>query len=242
MRAVILAGGKGTRLLPYSTVLPKPLMPIDDKPILEIVIRQLKYYGFKKITIAVGHLAELIEAFFGDGKKFGVKIDYSRETKPLGTAGPLALIRNLKEPFLVMNGDLLTTLDYADFMKCHKKQGVTPSGVPLGMATMGIYEKKVKIDLGIIKTCEGDLVEEYIEKPSLRHDISTGIYAFNPSVLKFIPKNKHFDLPDLIRILIKNKMPVKTYRIKGYWLDIGRHDDYSLAVEEFSNNRCKFLK
>jgi NDP-sugar pyrophosphorylase family protein len=234
MRAVILAGGKGTRLLPYSTVLPKPLMPIDDKPILEIVIRQLKYYGFKKITIAVGHLAELIEAFFGDGKKFGVKIDYSRETKPLGTAGPLALIRDLKEPFLVMNGDLLTTLDYADFMKCHKKNGV--------MATMGIYEKKVKIDLGIIKTCDGDLVKEYIEKPLINHDISTGIYAFNPGILKFIPKNKRFDLPDLIRILISKKMPVKTYRIKGYWLDIGRHDDYSLAVEEFSNNKRKFLR
>ena len=234
MRAVILAGGKGTRLAPYSTVLPKPLMPIDDMPILEVVVRQLKYYGFKQITIAVGHLSKLIEAFFGDGRKWGVDIDYSREDKPLGTAGPLALIKNLKKPFLVMNGDLLTTINYADFMRTHKKSQA--------IATLGVYQRRVKIDLGIIKSDTRDKIIEYIEKPTLKYEVSSGIYAFSPAVLKHISKHQRFDLPNLTRILIKNKQPVLAYKFKGYWLDIGRPDDYRQAVEEFRKHRNKFLR
>lgn len=233
-RAIILAGGKGTRLLPYSTILPKPLMPVDDMPILEVVIRQLKYHGFKQITFSVGYLAELIEAFFGNGEKWGIKIDYSREAKPLGTAGPLALIKNLNKPFLVMNGDLLTTLNYTDFMKAHNRLKV--------MATVGLYQRSVKIDLGIIKTNEKHIVTEYIEKPTLNYDISSGIYAFNPEVIKYIPKNQRFDLPDLVRLLIRNNKVVTAYKFKGYWLDIGRVDDYAQAVEIFCKYRRRFLR
>jgi NDP-sugar pyrophosphorylase family protein len=233
-RAVILAGGKGARLAPYSTVLPKPLMPINNMPILEVVIRQLKFYGFTKLTIAVGHLSELIEAFFGDGKKWGVKIDYSREDKPLGTAGPLSLVKNLKTPFLVMNGDLLTTLSYSDFMSRHNKSKA--------VATLGVFQRAVKIDLGIIKSDSKNIIREYIEKPSLEYDVSSGIYAFNPSVLKYIPRNRRLDLPDLVRNLIANKETVMAYKFKGYWLDIGRHDDYAQAAEEFGKNRRRFLR
>ncbi len=234
MRAVILAGGKGTRLAPYSTVLPKPLMPIDDMPILEVVVRQLKYYGFKQITIAVGHLSELIEAFFGNGSKWGIKIDYSREDKPLGTAGPLALIRQLNRPFLVMNGDLLTTLDYADLLRRHRQAKA--------IATLGVYQRNVKIDLGIIKSNARDGIIEYIEKPILKYDISSGIYAFNPAVLKYIPRSRRFDLPELTRALIKDKQPVRAYKFRGYWLDIGRPDDYKQAIEAFSQYRSRFIR
>jgi len=138
MKAVILAGGRGTRLAPYTTILPKPLMPIGDKPILDIVIRQLRYYGFTDITLAVGYLAELLVAYFGDGDRFGVTIRYSREEQPLGIAGPIALVDGLDEPFLVMNGDVLTTLNFSELMAFHRSSGA--------IATIATYPRSVKID------------------------------------------------------------------------------------------------
>ncbi len=233
MQAIILAGGKGTRLKPYTTVFPKPLMPIHDMPILEVVIRQLKKAGFKKITMAVGHLAELIEAFFGNGDKWGLKISYSREDIPLGTAGPLALLENLNDTFLVMNGDVLSDLNYTELVQFHLRQNA--------MATIAMYDKEVKIDLGILKANEYHEIYDYIEKPNLTYQVSMGIYVFNKEVMNHIPKRQYFDLPDLIHALIKAKEKIVGYHFKGYWRDIGRREDYEQAVEEFDKLKSSFV-
>jgi NDP-sugar pyrophosphorylase family protein len=232
MRAVILAGGKGTRLAPYTTVLPKPLMPIGDMPILEIVIRQLARHGFKDITLAVGHLAELLMAYCGDGEKFGVRINYSREEEPLGTAGPISLIPDLNGTFLVMNGDLLATLDYSTMWKYHKERGA--------IATLASYRRDIKIDLGVIDSEDG-WVKDYIEKPTYHYSVSTGIYIFESSILGYIEHGKHLDLPGLILRLLKEGNKVNIFHFDGYWLDIGRHEDYELAMQEFLIHRKEFL-
>jgi len=234
MQAIILAGGKGTRLKPYTTIFPKPLMPINDMPILEVVVRQLKKSGFKKITMAVGHLAELIEAFFSDGNKWGLDISYSREDIPLGTAGPLALLKELDETFLVMNGDVLSDLDYTELVRFHHRQNA--------MATIAMYDKEIKIDLGIIKTNDQHEIYDYVEKPTLTHQVSMGIYVFNKEVMKYIPKGKYFDLPDLIHTLIKAKEKIVGYHFKGYWRDIGRREDYEQAIEEFEKLKSSFVR
>ena len=233
MKAVILAGGKGTRLAPYTTILPKPLMPVGDMPILEIVLRQLALYGFEDISLAVGYLAELLMAYCGDGSKFGLKIDYSREEQPLGTAGPIALIPDITETFLVMNGDLLTTLDYKEMYRFHRERGA--------IATLAAYTREVKIDLGVIETDEDGWVKDYIEKPTYKYSVSTGVYIFEPDVLKFINANRRLDLPELVLRLKNQGHPVNVYRFDGYWLDIGRQDDYEVAVQEFLAHRDKFL-
>lgn len=233
MKAVILAGGKGHRLAPYTTIFPKPLMPIDDVPILEIVIRQLKQAGFDAITMAVGHLAELLMAYFGDGSKFDLHIRYSREERPLGTAGPLSLVEGLEEPFLVMNGDLLTTLDYQAMWEYHAGNGA--------IATLATFQRNVQIDLGVIETDEQHWVRGYIEKPTYHYQVSTGIYIFEPAVLEYIPKNKRLDLPDLILKLLATGQRVAAYSFEGLWLDIGRPDDYERAVMEFEQHRAEFL-
>ena len=233
MRAVILAGGKGRRLAPYTTVLPKPLMPIGDMPILEVVLRQLKFSGVKKVTLAVGYLAELLMAFFNDGKRLGLKIDYSLEEKPLGTAGPLALIRDLHDTFIVMNGDILTDLDYKDLIQYHKRNG--------GIATIATYKRTVKIDFGVLEINRDNFLTNYVEKPAFDYFVSMGIYVFEPKVLKYIPKNQYMDFPDLVKKLLNNGEKVAAYLFSGYWLDIGRPEDYSIAIEEFEQRRYKFL-
>jgi NDP-sugar pyrophosphorylase family protein len=232
MRAVILAGGKGTRLAPFTTILPKPLMPIGDYPILEVVIRQLRRAGFDRITMAVGHLGELIEAFFGNGEKWGMRIDYSREDKPLGTAGPLGLIGDLRGDFLVMNGDILTDLDFKGFMDYHRRNGA--------LATIGIFNKVVKIDLGIVTMGGGNQIYDYVEKPELAYQVSMGVSAFNQKVLDFIPRGKYLDIPDLIKMMVKRGLVVKGYPFNGYWLDIGRKEDYEVAVDRFEQMRGIF--
>jgi NDP-mannose synthase len=232
MRAVILAGGKGTRLAPYTTVLPKPLMPIGEMPILEVVMRQLCHYGIRRITLAVGYLAELLMAYCGDGSKFGVELDYSREEQPLGTAGPISLIKNLNETFLVMNGDLLTTIDYGAMWKYHKERGA--------IATLATYQREVKIDLGVIESEDG-WVRDYIEKPTYHYAVSTGIYIFEPEALNFMEPGQRLDLPGLVLRMMQADRKVNIYNFNGYWLDIGRHDDYESAIEEFSAHRNEFL-
>jgi len=232
MRAVVLAGGKGTRLAPYTTILPKPLMPIGDMPILEIVIRQLAHHGVRDVTLAVGHLAELLMAYCGNGEKFGVKLDYSREEEPLGTAGPISLIPNLDETFLVMNGDLLSTLDYSAMWKFHRERGA--------IATLASYRRDIKIDLGVIAAEDG-WVKDYIEKPIYHYSVSTGIYIFEPAILQYIERGQHLDLPELVLRLLKEGQKVNVYEFDGYWLDIGRHDDYETAIEEFLLHRGEFL-
>ncbi len=232
MRAVILAGGKGTRLAPYTTVLPKPLMPIGDMPILEVVLRQLAHHGFKDATLAVGHLAELLMAYCGDGEKFGLTIDYSREEEPLGTAGPISLVPNLTETFLVMNGDLLSTLDYSAMWKHHEERGA--------IATLASYRRDVKIDFGVVESQDG-WVKDYIEKPTYHYAVSTGIYIFEPAILNYIERGKKLDLPELVLRLLKENQKVNVYNFDGYWLDIGRHDDYETAMREFAERRLEFL-
>ena len=234
MQAIILAGGRGTRLQPYTTVLPKPLMPVGNYPILEIVIRQLHYAGFRQILMAVGYLGELIEAYLGDGSKWGVEILYSREDEPLGTAGPVALFDGLQEHFLVMNGDILTDLDYTAFFEYHQKKE--------GLATIATYEKKVKIDLGVIETGPNRQLTKYIEKPVLPYSVSMGIYAFARQILSHIPIGQYLDFPDLIKKLITAEKPVYSMPFDGYWLDIGRREDYEEAAEDFAELEKQFLK
>lgn len=233
-QAIILAGGKGRRLEPYTTSLPKPLMPVGDQPILEIVIRQLRHYGFRRIKMAVGHLAGLIQAYFDNGARFGVKIEYSFEDMALGTVGPLSLIDELDNNFLILNGDLITDLNFDDLFQYHLKGK--------NLLTIGIYKKNLKIDLGIIKFDRHKNVTDYIEKPTLQYPVSMGIYAFNKKTLAFIPKSHKYDFPDLVKLLIKEDQKIGTYFFSGYWRDIGNHDDYKKVNEEFTRINSRLLK
>jgi NDP-sugar pyrophosphorylase family protein len=235
-RAVILAGGLGTRLRPYTTVLPKPLMPVGDRPILDIVIRQLVRAQFERVTIATGYLAELIEAFFGDGSRYGVEVDYFREEEPLGTVGALSLIDGLDEDFLVMNGDVLTDLDYSALLAHHREGGQA--------ATIAAHSRDVQISLGVMRFDAGDdptRVTDYIEKPSTSYEVSMGIYCFSPRVREHIPAGQRLDFPDLVLRLIAAGETVRAWRSEDHWLDIGRHDDYEQAQDEFNQLRHKFL-
>ncbi|MEN8182915.1 MAG: sugar phosphate nucleotidyltransferase [Myxococcota bacterium] len=232
MRAVILAGGKGTRLAPYTVAFPKPLMPLGDVPILEVVVRQLRRQGFRRITLAVGHLAELLRAFFGDGSRFGIAIDYAQEDEPLGTAGPLRRIADLDEHFLVMNGDLLTDLDYGAFLARHREED--------NDATVGVYERQVKIDFGVIEHDDDLRIVGYREKPQLSYEVSMGVYAFSRRIVERIPEG-YFDFPDLVQDLIEGGGRIRCFPFDGFWLDIGRQDDYAQAIASFEAERTKFL-
>ena len=234
MKAVILAGGKGTRLAPYTTILPKPLVPIGDMPILEILLRQMKRAGIDHVILTVGHLAELLQAFFQEGQRFGLKIVYSIENSPLGTAGPLSLIGSqLTDTFLVSNGDVLTTLDIRELIAAHRRSGA--------VATIASHARKVKIDLGVLQFNGSDEVTDYIEKPTYDFCVSMGIYIFEPRVLEYIPYNQYLDFPDLVLKLISAKEKVIGYRYDGYWQDLGRIEDYEQAVQEFETLRDQIL-
>ena len=233
MHSVILAGGKGTRLAPYTITFPKPLVPVGDMPILEIVIRQLKQHGFTRVTMAVGHLAELLMAYFGDGSKWGLTIDYSREDKPLGTVGPLKLIDGLPESFLVMNGDVLTTLNYTKLIEQHEGSDAD--------LTIACYRANTKIDLGVIEFDSRLEVTGYREKPVLPYDVSMGVYIFNKRVLDTFEEGTYMDLPTIVNKLIRNHGVVKVYLSDHEWLDIGRPDDYAAATEKFEQMRHLFL-
>lgn len=232
MQVVILAGGKGARLNPFTTTIPKPLMPIDGTPILEIVLRQLKHYNFKDIIVAVNHMAELIMAFFGDGKKLGVNLVYSVEDKILGTAGPLKLINNLEDNFIVMNGDLLTTIDYSKLFQYHLENN--------NDVTIATYKKDIKIDLGVIKIQDSTFLD-YIEKPTYCFDVSMGIYVFNKRVVDFINIDQKMDIPDLMLKLRSRNMKIQCYKGDYYWLDIGRAEDYEEANKMFIERSSEFL-
>ena len=232
-RAVILAGGKGTRLKPYTIVLPKPLMPIGEFPILEVIVRQLAKHGFSYITLAVNHQAEIIEAFFKDGAKWGVKIDYSLENKPLSTMGPLRLIKDLPENFLVMNGDILTDLDYSEFFDYHIERK--------NIFTISSYLREQVIDYGVLELDRADKLCGFKEKPKFCYDVSMGVYMANRQVLEFIPDNRCYGFDALMLDLIAAKLPASIRKYNGYWLDIGRPDDYAQAIEEFEKMKSRFL-
>jgi NDP-mannose synthase len=233
MKAVILAGGKGTRLAPYTKILPKPLMPIGSMPVLEVLIRQLKREGIDEVVLTVGHLSGLMRAFFSDGEQFGVKISYSYEQTPLGTAGPLALVPGLDETFVVSNGDVLTNLRVSNMVKFHKEQGAA--------ATIAMHRRKVKIDLGVILCNGGPEVVGYIEKPTYDYSVSMGIYVFEPRVIEYIPCGEYLDFPNLVHKLLGAREKVVGYPFEGYWQDLGRPDDYEQANEDFERLRDEFL-
>lgn len=233
MQAVILAGGKGTRLQPYTNSIPKPLVPIGDYPILEVILRQLKYYGITEVILAVNHLSHLIIDFFGDGTKLGLKIRYSIEDKILGTAGPLNLIDYLEDNFFVMNGDLLTSINYENLYNFHLEQN--------SLITIGTYSKSIKIDLGVIKS-NGNNFISYDEKPTFTYDVSMGLYVINRNVIKLIPKETKFDMPDLVKITDKfDSNSVICYKGDYDWLDIGRVEDYETAILLFKSDKNKYL-
>lgn len=223
MIAVILSGGLGTRLKPFTEVIPKPLLPIGEKAVLEIQIEHLKGYGFNEIYLATNYKSSYIENFFGDGSKYGVKLFISKEDKPLGTVGPVKLLQDkLDSPFLVMNGDILTLLDYGAMYRfaCSKDS----------ILTIGTKEIITPFQFGNIFT-EGDYVTGIDEKPDLHTTILAGIYVFKPALLDLIPTDTYYGMDVLIKDMISRSMPITHYPIKEYWLDIGCIDDYEKAQE-----------
>jgi NDP-sugar pyrophosphorylase family protein len=233
VKAVVLAGGKGTRLAPYTKILPKPLMPIGDMPILEIMLRQMKKAGVEDVVLTVGHLASILRAFFQDGQRLGLKIRYSYEDHPLGTAGPLSLVEGLDSTFLVTNGDVLTSLDLSDLIDVHCNSGAA--------ATIATHERQVNVDLGVIQFDGMEKIIGYIEKPTYQFQVSMGIYVFEPRVLKYIPHNQYLDFPNLVLRLIEAQERVSGYKFDGYWQDLGRPDDYEQAVQEFETYKAEIL-
>jgi NDP-mannose synthase len=233
-RAIILAGGRGTRLRPYTVVLPKPLMPIGDYPILEVIIRQLVHAGFSRITLAVNHQAELIKAFFGDGSKWKIAIDYSFEESPLGTMGPLRLIDDLPENFLVMNGDILSDLDFAAFHEAHAAEK--------RLFTISSHVRQQMVDYGVLEVGPQQTLVGFREKPKSEYQVSMGIYMVSREVLEHIPADRPFGFDNLMLDLIKAGKRVAVQPFSGYWLDIGRPDDYAQAIDQFETMRAQFLR
>ncbi|MFQ5625321.1 MAG: NDP-sugar synthase [Methyloligellaceae bacterium] len=233
-RVVVLAGGKGTRLRPFTASFPKPLVPIGDKPILDILLSQFAQQNFAQITLSLGHLAELIKAYIVQHKSLRdrLKIDFVEEETPTGTAGSLAMISGLNDTFLVVNGDVLTDLDYNALLTSHKA-----SGAALTIAT---HQKDLKIDFGILEAGENAIVNGYIEKPNKSYEVSMGVYVYEPRVLEFIHPGKYLDLPDLVHLLMAKGEQVGVYRNDAFWLDIGRPDDYALAQELYEADALKF--
>lgn len=233
MRAIILAGGKGARLRPYTVVLPKPLMPIGDYPILEVIVRQLVQNRFTHVTMAVNHQARIIQSFFGNGEQWGIHIDYSFETKPLSTMGPLRLIDDLPENFLVMNGDILTDLNFQKFLDEHIANG--------NNFTIAAFQRVLKSEYGVLNIDDHGKLCGFQEKPVYNLDVSMGIYAVNRAVIHHIPQDTSYGFDNLMLDLLAEGNPAAVIRHNGYWLDIGRPDDYMQAIDEFDSLRDKFL-
>jgi NDP-mannose synthase len=236
-RAVILAGGKGSRLGPYTTVIPKPLLPVGDRAILDVVVTQLRDLGFSDLTLAVGYLAHLVRAVMGDGSQFGLNIDYCEEEEPLGTVGPLANIDDLDESFLVMNGDVLTALNYAELVNVHREAG--------NVLTIASHRRTVRTDYGVLhldgQAGDTRVVTDFEEKPEIPYVVSMGVYVLEPRALDFIDSGRYLDLPELVLRLLGAGEQVGSYLYEGYWLDIGRHEDYEKAIVEFEEFKEIFL-
>ena len=223
-RVIIMAGGLGSRLKPLTDDIPKPLLKVGNKPILERIIEKFANYGFKNITISLNYKSDMIKEYFKDGKKFGVKIDYIEESKRLGTAGALSLLKNIpNEPFFVMNADLLTDVNFSHFLDFHIMDNA--------LATMCVREYDFQVPYGVIDI-ENSQIKSIIEKPIHKFFVNAGIYLLSPEVLKFVPKNQFFDMPSLFEKLIKNDIKTLSFPIHEYWLDIGRIDDYHKANRE----------
>jgi len=230
--AVILAGGQGTRLRPYTLTLPKPLVPLVDTPIVEIVIRKLANAGYEVVTLAINHMGELIKAYFGNGERWGLTAQYSLEDEPLGTIAPLRLITDLPENFLVINADVLSDLDLSKFLVDHIESGAT--------FTIAATSRDQVLDYGVLGV-EGERLVSFREKPRISQLVSMGIYAVNRRVLEYIPPKGPYGFDQLMLKLIASDQPVKVVQHPGYWLDIGRPEDYEQANIEFEKDRSRFL-
>ena len=233
MRAIILAGGKGTRLRPYTITLPKPLVPVGgDMPIIEVIIRQLAKAGFTRLTFAVNHKANLIRAFCGDGSQWGLAIDYSLEESPLSTIGPLTLIDDLPDHFLVMNGDLLCDLDYRAFLEHHIRSG--------NEITVSTYKRSVNSDFGVLKVDACGAVSGFEEKPVFHFDVSMGVYCISRSVIGRLEKGAPYGFDNLMLDAIRDGLRLEALPFDGFWLDIGRPEDYDLANQEFARLKVQW--
>lgn len=229
--AVILAGGKGTRLAPLTDVLPKPLMPLGGAPIIDTLIRQLKIHGWREVTLAVGHMADLLRTYCGSGARWDMRVRYVQETQPLGTVGPLAYLppSTVGRTVLVMNGDLMTTLPFGDFVRAHRASGA--------QASMALFRRDIKMEFGVVEM-DGHIGEErrivgFREKPEIPATVSMGVYLLEPEAVALIHPGERLDLPDLILRMLDRGMDVAGYNFDGYWLDIGRHNDYQQANADF---------
>jgi NDP-sugar pyrophosphorylase family protein len=232
--AVILAGGKGARLRPFTMTIPKPLLPLGDVPVLEVVIRQLASQGFDRVVLMLGHMAPLFIANFGEGKDYGIAIEYVRELEAVGTAAPLRQLSALPEDFVVMNGDLLTDLSYKDLFDSHRRSGAA--------ATIAVKARNETINYGLIELSPDDSFLDYREKPTVSYYVSMGVNVLNIRALRAIPSAGHFDMPDLMLALHRSGQKVHCHRTDCYWQDIGRFDDYTRASEDFVNDPDRFLR
>ena len=233
IQAVILAGGQGSRLRPYTTILPKSLMPVGELPIAEIIIRQLKHHGITRIAIATGHLSGLIQSFFGDGRRWGLHIEYIFEDQPLGTAGALKLAKNLEDNFLVINGDILTNVNFKRIFLFHKKMKT--------QATIVYSERVMKTDFGVVEIDRNNQLVDYIEKPEHRSFVSTGINILSKECREHIKPREFLGIPDLMLRLKKSGKKVACFKMSGIWLDLGRVEDLEAAQEVFDKNRQAIL-
>jgi NDP-sugar pyrophosphorylase family protein len=226
IKAVIMAGGRGTRLRPYTFVLPKPLMPVGDQPVIEILLKWLRRWGVKKVFITTGYLGHLIPIVCGNGDQWDMEIIYSQETEPLGTIGPLRLIQHhLTETFLVLNGDLIKNLDLGAFSAFHQQHG--------DFITIAVTQKPVTLDLGVLENHNNGQLTGFREKPTLEFQVSMGIYCMEPGVLDLIPKGVPFGFDNLMYEMLACNLPVHLYRHEGLWMDIGRQEDFCRAQEAF---------
>ncbi len=233
MLAVILAGGKGTRLKPFTMTIPKPLLPLGDVPIIEVVLAQLANAGITRVAMTLGHMAHLFKASIGTGEQFGLQVDYYTEDEPLGTAGPLRLLPELDDDFLVMNGDLLTTLSYQALIAAHKASNA--------WGTIAAHRREVYIDYGVLELSDTNRLLGYTEKPTLPYIVSMGINVLSPHAITYIPPSGRFDMPDLMLAMHEDGKPVSCYPTDCYWQDIGRFDDYQQASEDFVADASRFL-
>lgn len=236
---VILAGGKGTRLAPFTSVLPKPLMPLGDQPILDVLLQQLRAQGWNEVTLAVGHMADLIKAYCGTGERYEMAVRYIKEDQPLGTVGPLAFLPDdtRSRRLIVMNGDLLTTLRFPELVAAHADSGA--------VLTIAVMRRPIKVEFGVL-----DLgaplgaareITSYREKPEIASTVSMGVYVFEPEALDYVSPGEQLDIPELINRLLSDGRRVAGYPFDGYWLDIGRHSDYQQAMDDFERIRDKLL-
>jgi len=224
MEAVILAGGKGSRLMPHTAEVPKPMVPVGGRPIIEILLSRFRKAGVTKVHLAVNHLAEQIEAHLRDGSKLGLEIVYSKEDQPLSTVGPIRLMRDLPDSFIVANGDVLTDLSVKELFDFHREHGAE--------LTVATCHRHDRIDYGVLDTDDNNTVTGFIEKPSYSFRVSMGIYVFSKSILDVVPQGKPFGFDELVLEMLRQKRRVMSFPYTGYWRDIGRPEDYAQVQED----------